>query len=76
MLNKGKLYCQIDDVTMGSPLGPTLANFFQELLENQFMTNHLFSQNSKNENNRCITLPYERNAFLVFKKLVSPNLKE
>ena len=27
-LNKGKLYCQIDGVPMGSPLGPTLDNFF------------------------------------------------
>ena len=27
-LHQGKLYCQIDGVTMGSPLGPTLANFF------------------------------------------------
>ena len=27
-LNKGKLYSQIDCVTIRSPLGPTLANFF------------------------------------------------
>ena len=27
-LHRGKPYCQIDGVTMGSPLGPTLANFF------------------------------------------------
>ena len=26
-LHRGKLCCQIDGVTMGSPLGPTLANF-------------------------------------------------
>ena len=25
-LHSGKLYCQIDGVTMGSPIGPTLAN--------------------------------------------------
>ena len=25
---EGSLYCQVDGVTMGSPLGPTLANFF------------------------------------------------
>ena len=31
-LHRGKLYCQIDGVSMGSLLGPTLAN-----LENQFM---------------------------------------
>ena len=36
-LHRGKLYCQIDGVTMGSPLGPTLANFFLAHLENQFM---------------------------------------
>ena len=33
----GKPYCQIDGVTMGSPLGPTLANIFFAHLENQFM---------------------------------------
>ena len=27
-LHRGKLYCQIDEETMGSPLGPTLANYF------------------------------------------------
>ena len=27
-LHRGKLYCQIDGVTMGSPLGPTLAICF------------------------------------------------
>ena len=26
--HRGNLYCQIDGVTMGSPIGPTLANFF------------------------------------------------
>ena len=40
MLNNGKLYCQIDGVTMGIPLGPTLANFFLALLENLFMNNN------------------------------------
>ena len=33
-------------------------------------------ENSKNENNRCITLPYVGNASLVLKKLLSPNLKK
>ena len=28
-LYRDKLYRQIDGVAMGSPLGPTLANFFQ-----------------------------------------------
>ena len=36
-IHRGKLYCQIDVVTMESPLGPTLANFFLAHLENQFM---------------------------------------
>ena len=27
-LHRGKPYCKIDGVTMGSPLGPTLVNFF------------------------------------------------
>ena len=37
-LHRVKLYCQINGVTMGSPLGPTLANFFSVAhLENQFM---------------------------------------
>ena len=27
-VHRGKLYCQIDGVTMGSPLGPTLAIFY------------------------------------------------
>ena len=36
-LHRGKLYCQIDGVTMGSPLGPTVATFLGAHLENQFM---------------------------------------
>jgi hypothetical protein len=36
-LYKEKLYCQIDGVTMGSPLGPTLANFFLAHLEEKFL---------------------------------------
>ena len=40
-LDKGKLYCQLDGVTMGSPLGPTLANFFLAQFENQFMNTNL-----------------------------------
>jgi len=42
-LYNGKLYCQVDGVTMGSPLGPTLANFFLAYFENKFMLqNHDF----------------------------------
>ena len=41
-LDKGKLYCQIDGVTMGSPLGPSLAKkIFVAQLENQFMNTNL-----------------------------------
>lgn len=36
-LYKNDLYCQIDGVTMGSPLGPTLANFFMANFEVKFM---------------------------------------
>lgn len=36
-LYKGKLFCQVDGVTMGSPLGPTFANIFLAHFENQFM---------------------------------------
>ena len=32
-LHRGKLYCQIEGVAMGSPLGPTLANFFLGTIE-------------------------------------------
>ena len=38
-LHKDKLYCQVDGVTMGSPLGPTLANFFLAHFESVFMEN-------------------------------------
>ena len=38
-LYKDTLYCQVDGVTMGSPLGPTLANFFLAHFETKFMTN-------------------------------------
>ena len=40
-LYQNKLYCQIDGVTMGSPLGPTLANFFLAHFENKFMSENL-----------------------------------
>ena len=40
-LYRNKLYCQIDGVTMGSPLGPTLANFFLAHFENIFMSENL-----------------------------------
>ena len=36
-LYNGELFKQIDGVAMGSPLGPTLANFFLANLENKLM---------------------------------------
>ena len=36
-LHRRKLYCQIDGVKMGSPLGPTFVIFLGAHLENQFM---------------------------------------
>ena len=41
-LDKGKLYCQVDGVTTGSPLGPTLGNFFMAQLENHFLNTNLY----------------------------------
>ena len=38
-LFKDTLYKQIDGVTMGCPLGPTLANFFMAHMENQLLCN-------------------------------------
>ena len=38
-LYKDILYKQIDGVTMGSPLGPTIANFFLANLENRTLKN-------------------------------------
>ena len=34
----GLFYDQFDEVSMGSPLGPTFANFFIDALENKIMT--------------------------------------
>ena len=36
---KNRLYEQIDDVTMGCPLGPTLANFFLRCIEQKLFEN-------------------------------------
>ena len=38
-LNNGELFKQIDGVAMGSPLGPTLVNFFVANLENKLLYN-------------------------------------
>ena len=55
----GKLYTQIDGVTMGSPLGPTLANFFLAHLESK-----LFLKNEQMHPN--LYLRYVDDVFSVF----------
>ena len=42
-LYNNKLYKQVDGVAMGSPLGPSLANFFLGHLEDKFFFNSLMS---------------------------------
>ena len=37
---KGHLYQQIDGVSMGTPLGPTLANFYTSFVENKVFDNN------------------------------------
>jgi len=39
-----QLYKQVDGVTMGSPLGPTLANFFLAHMEHEIMKSNLLHQ--------------------------------
>ena len=40
LLYRDKLYRQIDGVAMGSPLGPTLANFFLAHIESKIFAEH------------------------------------
>ena len=40
-LYKGKLYKQVDGVAMGSPLGPTLANWYMGTIEKKLFANHM-----------------------------------
>ena len=42
-LHNGELFEQIDGVAMGSPLGPTLANFFLANLENKLLKQMAFT---------------------------------
>ena len=39
-MHKNKLYQQYDGVSMGSPLGPTIANFFLANMENKILQNN------------------------------------
>ena len=78
-LNKGKLYCQIDGVTMESPLRPTLA-FFLAQLKNRFMnTNFDFLPAyycSYVDDLICVFDCLENpNRFFNFIKNLRPNLK-
>ena len=38
-IHKGKLFSLIDGVAMGNHLGPTLANWFLEMVEKKFLIN-------------------------------------
>ena len=40
--HRGNVYCQIDGVAMGSPVGPTLDNFFLAQLESQVINTNLY----------------------------------
>ena len=41
----GRLYRQVDSVTMGSPLGPTISNFCLAHLENELLSVSSLNQN-------------------------------
>ena len=58
-LYKDILYKQIDGVTMGSPLGPTIANFFLANLENRILKN-------KNQHSPNLHLRNVDDVFAVF----------
>ena len=66
-LYKDILYKQIDGVTMGSPLGPIIANFFLANLENRIVKN-------KNQHSLKLYLRYVDDVllFLKIKMLVCP----
>ena len=40
IMHKNKLYQQYDGVSMGSPLGPTIANFFLANMDNKILQNN------------------------------------
>lgn len=63
-LYKDKLYKQVDGVTMGSPLGPTIANFFMGHLEEK-----IFSDSSNNL--PCLYLRYIDDVYAVFDNQIS-----
>ena len=58
-LYKDILYKHIDGVTVGSPLGPTIANFFLANLENRILKN-------KNQHSPKLYLRYVGDVFAVF----------
>ena len=60
-----QLYTQIDGVSMGNPLAPTIANYFMGTLEEK----NLF--NTEDENNPVLYLRYVDDIFCIFRKDVS-----
>ena len=56
-----KLYTQIDGVSMGNPLAPTIANYFMGTLEK-----NLF--NTEDDNNPVLYLRYVDDIFCIFRK--------
>ena len=67
-LHKGQLYTQVDGVTMGSPLGPTLANFFLGHLEKQ----RLFADSQIKTLHPRLYLRYVDDVFAVFPPDIDP----
>ena len=43
--HNGETYVQIDGVSMGSPLGPTFADFYMSYVENSILSNKTFTPN-------------------------------
>ena len=68
-LHNGKLYVQVDGVSMGSPLGPTLANFFLGHLEKERIFNE-----PKEELYPRLYLRYVDDVFAVFSAGMDPML--
>ena len=59
-----QLYTQIDGVSMGNPLAPTIANYFMGTLEKSLF-------NTEDENNPVLYLRYVDDIFCIFRKDVS-----
>ncbi|MCG8432382.1 MAG: hypothetical protein MJA29_14590, partial [Candidatus Omnitrophica bacterium] len=64
-LYKDKLYKQVDGVTMGSPLGPTLANFCLAHMESKLLPN------TTTETKPALYLRYVDDIFCIFRNGIS-----